>query len=185
MEYFFNKVILLILIFSSILFTVLINLSKNYINILINYKLIIKIISLILLLSSIYSFKNFILNKFFLLSFLDKSVFPCKALKLKEPTKYDKTIKINIEPNTKVIYWASEENKKFKKDIILNYEDAYNNYDNMGIVISDKNGDVELKFRTPISYSVPYKKNILKPHIHYRKCIDKGMMSKIHTIYLD
>ncbi len=87
-----------------------------------------------------------------------------------------KTVK-NLPPNTKVIYWASQSSDK----TVDNPYDAYGNYDNQGVVVSDSKGNAILQVRKPTAYNVPYKGK-LEPHIHYRYWTSSGMASRLYTI---
>jgi hypothetical protein len=113
------------------------------------------------------------------LPFLGKAVYPCGSLDNSYPDKHDSKIEIQVQPNSNVIYWASEKNPK----ITNNPWDAYGKYDNTGVVRSDSTGKAILKFSYPGQYVVPYK-GLLPPHVHYRVCKGNGMMSRIETVNL-
>jgi uncharacterized membrane protein YuzA (DUF378 family) len=83
----------------------------------------------------------------------------------------------NLPPNVKVIYWASLPSDK----IIDNPIDAYGDYTNQGVTITDTNGSATLKVFKPTAYKVPLK-GTLKPHIHYRYWDSAGMASRLFTL---
>ena len=116
----------------------------------------------------------------FYLPFLGQSVYPCGNLIEKVPQDATITKTIQTKPNINIIYWAAEPNT----NVVDNPWTAYNKYANSGVVKSDKNGTAVLQVRKPTSYKVPYKNKKLEPHIHYRECINNGMLSPIKTIYL-
>ena len=118
-----------------------------------------------------------------MLPFLGKAVYPCGSLKEQLPLNYTNQIDIKVTPNSKVIYWAAEPKDDNEVDDDGTYKSAYKNYSNNGVVVSDKDGNVTLKFRSPREYTVP-RKGLLKPHVHYRVCNGGGMMSKVFTEYL-
>jgi len=114
------------------------------------------------------------------LPFLGDTVIPTSILQNRIPDNYNKEITINTKPNTKIIYWAAEQNNE--KDI--KYPDtAYLDYDNYGITTSDNNGMATLKVRNPQQYKIPSGR-ILDKHIHCRYVKYPGMLSKIETIKL-
>jgi uncharacterized membrane protein YuzA (DUF378 family) len=92
-----------------------------------------------------------------------------------------KTIE-KLPPNVKVIYWASLPSDK----VVDNPDEAYGNYSNQGVTITDANGKAILKVQKPASYKIPSHydpfKGTLKPHIHYRYWISSGMTSPLYTI---
>jgi len=139
------------------------------------------ILYIIVGLSGLFAMK-FFFTRDNMLPFLGDTVYPCTPLKEKTPLNHNKSVTINVVPNSNVIYWAAEsvlkENKNNKQDP---WKIAYNNYENSGVVKSDKNGNAILKFRNPSAYTVPYK-GLLKPHVHYRVCGNNGMLSRVETV---
>ncbi len=122
------------------------------------------------------------------LPFLGQAAIPCGGSLFadKVPDKADISIPIQTIPNSKVLYWASEENanKELVKD---NPWDAYAKFDNAGIVTSDNEGKAMLKVRDPTSYKVPglIGSKTLKKHIHYRTCLSKGgILSRVETVFV-
>ena len=122
-------------------------------------------------------------NRNFYLPFLDKTVLPLSLLS-KEKTVIGNdtfTVKVKVEPNVRVIYWASE-----PKSEIVPVTTAYGEFENSGIVTADKDGIANLVLKKPSSYTV--KKGLfnktLKPHIHYRYTLSNGMLSEVKTKYV-
>ena len=116
----------------------------------------------------------------FYLPFLGQTVYPCGNLIEKVPQDATITKNIKTKPNINIIYWAAEPNT----NVINDPWTAYDKYANTGVVKSDDEGNAILQVRKPASYKVPRKSKELKPHIHYRECINNGMLSPIKTIYL-
>jgi len=111
------------------------------------------------------------------LPFLGTSLLPDSLIPIKVPPSSDRVITINTTPNTKIAYWASS-SKKDKDDVI----NAYGDYLNSGVVISDSNGKAQLPIQTGNRYVVPSGR-IIDRHIHYREVgLEWGLMSKVKTI---
>jgi uncharacterized membrane protein YuzA (DUF378 family) len=114
----------------------------------------------------------------FWLPFLGDTVLPSTVVPLKDITG-DTTLQINIKPNTKVIYWSSKPNKNDKPNV----KDAYNDYSNAGVVMSDNNGVATLVFDKGTGYIVPSNKYI-KKHVHYRTFDEElGILDEVKTLY--
>lgn len=112
------------------------------------------------------------------LPFLGRTVIPPTVVPMKENKfKKDKVI-INIQPNSKVMYWAAKKMKTEKEDVW----DAYDDYSNSGVTQSDKNGKAVLLLEKGSGYIVPGGKYI-KPHVHFRYEVKPGMFSRIETVY--
>ena len=122
----------------------------------------------------------FIFSRDYYLPFLGETVFPCEPLAEKIPDNYDTTKTIKVQPNSNVIYWASE---NAKDDVVDNPWLAYSKYSNSGVTRSDENGIAVLKVRKPVPYKVPSGRTLNK-HIHYRVCMNNGMLGRVETIYL-
>ncbi len=114
------------------------------------------------------------------LPFLGRTVFPCDILKPSMPK--DSTMKVTLKtrPNSKVVYWASNPSTTGH---IVDYKEAYGDYENSGIAVSDDNGIVDLPIMEPQPYYVPFK-GLLPTHVHYRVCCSKGIVGPVRTIYL-
>lgn len=113
------------------------------------------------------------------LPFLGDAVLPSSLVPLKKPdVRTDLVIKLNTLPNVKIAYWAS-----INKDDKVKVMQAYGNYENSGVVMSDNNGVALLPIATGAGYVLPNGKKLSR-HIHYR-VIDPtkyGMMDKLNTI---
>ncbi len=115
------------------------------------------------------------------LPFLGETVMPCSLLKDSIPENATHYTKVHVSPGTKVLYWAAEpENEEL--DSLKDWRQAYLGFKNAGVVTADKNGVAILEFRKPQPYKVPFTGNI-ESHIHYRTCINQGLMSNIKTIW--
>lgn len=173
-----NKNMMKLVLFGSLVWGIIgltnLNLVKEILKKL-NISNIERIIYIVVGLSALFLFKRDTI-----LPFLGESVMPHYLLNEKYPINYVIEKKINIPPNTKVIYWAAETNK----NVIENPWKAYLNYENSGVTNSDSKGNAILKVRKPAAYKKPNKNIIILPHIHYRYFISPGMMSNVKTIYL-
>jgi uncharacterized membrane protein YuzA (DUF378 family) len=116
------------------------------------------------------------------LPFLGPTVMPCPVLENREPPGATKEVKVVIEPNVKVIYWAAEPASE-KLKMINSWKEAYLEYQNAGVATSNGEGVVILKVREPQAYTVPLKGK-LEPHVHYRVCGEAGWLGRINTIML-
>lgn len=118
------------------------------------------------------------------LPFLGDTVIPTSLLKNQIPSNTNVSKIVKVPPNTKVVYWASEPSKN--KDKLIHAKDAYGDYKNMGVVVSNSKGLATLKVRKPQSYHVTkmFRNKILTPHIHYRYVKSSGMLSRIETIQI-
>lgn len=115
-------------------------------------------------------------NRNFYLSFLGKSVVPKTFLERdRVPINSTISIEVKVEPNARVIYWASKKKSEVK--------DAYGQFENSGITTADSNGKAHLVLKKPSCYYVkkgPFRKR-MRPHIHYRYTLPNGMMSQVFT----
>ena len=98
------------------------------------------------------------------LPFLGPMVVPCSVLEIRDPPGATREVKINVEPNVKIIYWAAEPGSDEK---LNSWKDAYLDYQNAGVTLSNGSGEAVLKIRDPQSYKVPFKGK-LAPHVHYQ-----------------
>ena len=113
------------------------------------------------------------------LPFLGPSVLPNTIVPLKTPINYNKVGTINTKPNTKVAYWSSLPNKTNDIPFVI---DAYGDYSNAGVVMSDDNGVALLPILEGTNYYVPSGREIQK-HIHWRLLHDNGMMGPVRTYF--
>lgn len=119
----------------------------------------------------------------FYLPFLGKTAFPTGVLKEQYPPNADLNFTLkNVEPNTKIVYWGSENPSKQPLPI-SNPWDAYKNYKNSGVTTSNKDGVAILRVVKPVSYKIPNGMT-LKSHIHYREVIKDGMLGPVETAYI-
>jgi hypothetical protein len=114
------------------------------------------------------------------LPFLGRSVFPHSILQQQAPQDATEEITVNVkEPNAKVIYWASKDTKNETTPVF----DAYDDFSNAGVTMSDKDGNAILKVRKSTGYIVPNGKYI-KRHVHYRLAKDEySMLGSVNTAY--
>jgi hypothetical protein len=112
------------------------------------------------------------------LPFLDRTVFPSGVLSLNTPANANIKIKVNVKPNTKVVYWAAYGKDKDKQNV----SEAYKDYTNSGVVMSDSNGVAELSLIEGGGYNVPLRH--IKRHVHYRVFGETGgMLSAVKTVF--
>lgn len=152
----------------------LVELLSNYINSTFkdNYS-IDKIIYIIVAISAIWLASK----KTTWLPFLGTGIMPASLVPLKKPNGANKKVTIKTNPNTKIVYWAA-----YQKGEDTNVIDAYSDYANSGVVISDANGDATLEIIEGSGYTVPSGRVISK-HIHYRTIgLPDGMMGKVKTV---
>ena len=114
------------------------------------------------------------------LPFLGPTHIPCGALSPREPKDANQSVTIQVPPNRTILYWASEPANEHLKDI-PSWKDAYLNYDNTGVVVSDQTGRATLRIRAPQRYQVPFH-GLLEPHVHYRMCEESGWMGRVMTV---
>lgn len=117
------------------------------------------------------------------LPFLGPMVAPCSVLENREPPGATKEIKVVVEPNVKIVYWAAEPASE-KLEKINTWKQAYLDYQNAGVATSNGEGVAILKIREPQSYRVPIRGQ-LQPHIHYRVCGEAGWMGRINTVFVN
>ncbi len=82
----------------------------------------------------------------------------------------------NLPPNKKVIYWASNPSSSTYNNPV----DAYGNFENQGVVTSNKDGKATIIFNKPGSYKVNGR--TLPIHIHYRYWTKYGLTSDVKTV---
>ena len=149
----------------------------NYLSNLIDTKIKIGLSSIIYSIAGIIAIKLFMTRDFYL-PFLGYTVIPSTLMPVHIPDRTNISIPIKTKPNTKIIYWSALATNKNTK-----VEEAYNDYVNSGVVISDDNGSANLQIQESTGYIVPRNKHI-KRHVHYR-LVDEtlGMLSPVETIY--
>ena len=113
------------------------------------------------------------------LPFLGMSVLPSPLVPLKTPIKTDIKVQIKTKPNSKIAYWASKPNND---STIPNIVNAYDDYSNSGVVLSNDKGYAELPLLAGTDYTIPSGRHILR-HVHYRIIgLKYGLMGKVKTI---
>lgn len=116
----------------------------------------------------------------FYLPFLGPAVHPCGSLRPRTPLGADVEVVIRTKPNALVVYWAAEPGRGVAADPWI----AYATGSNSGVTRADSDGRAFLRFRRPGAYKVPSGRT-LKPHVHYRTCVDEaGMLSRVSTAFL-
>lgn len=121
----------------------------------------------------------FIMNKNNWLPFLGPSVLPNTLIPLKKIDGNTKII-INAKPNTKIAYWSAKSTEKQLPTV----EEAYDDYSNSGVIMSDENGKATLVFDKGSGYTVPGG-TFVEKHVHYRELGNNfAMMGPVQTIYL-
>lgn len=172
-----DKSAYMILLVCTVLFPIY-TLFKDNLNSKFNSEIVFKVVSLLGLLPVIH----FAYNRDYYLPFLGDCVFPTGLIGNNiVPNNSDLTIYLKLEPHTKIIYWAAEPCKDHECDTPVMAWDAYKDYKNSGVVTSNSKGIATIRIRSPQHYKVPYKQTVLSPHIHYRKLLTNGMLSKIYT----
>lgn len=124
------------------------------------------------------------------LPFLGPTVVPCSVLEARDPPGATREVKILVEPNVKIIYWAAEAAAAGEE--LKSWKNAYLDYQNAGVAVSNGEGVAVLKVREPQSYTVPFK-GALAAHVHYRVCGDSdsrggkdaGWMGRINTVMIN
>ncbi len=114
------------------------------------------------------------------LPFLGRSVFPHSILQQQTPTQATQEITVNVKvPNAKVIYWASKDTQNETTPVF----EAYDDFSNAGVAMSNAQGNAVLKVQKSTGYIVPSGKYI-KRHVHYRLAKDEySMLGSVNTAY--
>lgn len=137
-----------------------------------------KTIYIIITLSTIY----IMLQRKTYLPFLDATVVPISRFLSESKQKdFELEIVIDAKDGEKVIYWASNKKEPTNKDI-NNWDKAYDNYDNSGISLVNKEGKAKIYVKCPQEYYVKFGK-IIPKHVHYR-IVTKGILGEVKTINL-
>jgi hypothetical protein len=136
-----------------------------------------KVIYAIILLAGLIIFTK----KSIWLPFLHDTVFPSLAfIQTVSKKSGDVSVPIKVTPNTRIAYWASLPQKSDKIPDVIN---AYGDFSNSGIAVSDKNGNANLLIDSGSSYSLPSGR-VLQKHIHYRELdLDYGFLGPVMTVY--
>ena len=114
----------------------------------------------------------------FWLPFLGSTVLPVQVLSVHQPDKTNKVISIKTKPNSKIVYWSAKSTSDE-----TSVKNAYDDYSNSGVTVSDEKGVANLAIQESSGYVVPNGKHI-KRHVHFRLGDEiTGMMSPVQTIY--
>ena len=116
------------------------------------------------------------------LPFLGETVLPCTTIPERVPPGATKELRVPAPAGSKVLYWAAEPAMEELKQIPT-WQEAYNKFENAGVVTTDSTGIAILKVRAPQAYTVPFKGRI-EPHVHFRICDGSGMLGRIKTVYV-
>lgn len=129
-------------------------------------------------------------NRDVYLPFLGNAVIPVSLIAPVTPQQKPQPNSLMVQltklpPNTKILYWAAESADP-RDESVLMWNDAYKDFANGGVVVSDATGAATIMVRKPQKYKVsrfgiPM---TIKPHIHYRYVIGKSMLSKVYTVFL-
>jgi hypothetical protein len=120
-----------------------------------------------------------IIDKYFWLPFLGESLFPPLLINETNPSG-DTVITVQVHPNNKVAYWVALPNSNNNIDVT----NAYDKYQNSGVVRADNDGNAKLIFNKGSGYVIPSGSH-LKPHVHYREIHEKtAMLGPIKTYFL-
>lgn len=140
-----------------------------------------KIIYFIVALSALY----LSVQRDFYLPFLGETVLPCAMFQPRIPVSENPLV-YNIEtgePDKMIIYWAA-----YSKDNLVDWKEAYGDFSNSGVVLTDQNGVAQVVLRDePGEYYVRkhgLRRKKLEPHVHYRICGDDGMLSSVRKHYV-
>lgn len=148
-----------------------------------NTNFFIKIISLIVLICSIY----ISMNKNVYLPFLGMTVLP-PILFMEDKVPPNATEKYTLElkgvpDDTKVVYWGALPNKD-KNIIHKNPFVAYGDYSNTGIT-TVKNQKATIYYHCPTKYNVSMYNKTIDRHIHYRLVYkNNSMIGSVMTQYV-
>lgn len=115
------------------------------------------------------------------LPFLGRTVLPASLLKdVSDAKAGDVVVKVPVDApdGTRVVYWAS----KSADTVIETPYEAYAEFKNSGVaLVKDKVATFYIE--CPSSYKVPYA--TLRPHVHYRVALPKGLLSVVKTVHVD
>ncbi len=119
------------------------------------------------------------------LPFLGQTVLPAGALALKTPQSANESVEITTRPGAKVVYWASEPDVHTDPKKTREWNVAYDDFENSGVVVADDQGKTVLRIRgPPQAYTVPVHGK-LNPHIHFRIEEPGGFFGRVQTYYMD
>jgi hypothetical protein len=175
----------IVLILTGLYLAITVLLNKNYLSIGLqkispnNFHIIIKVICVIIGLAAIYQLVLTPSHTF--LTFLDRTVLPPSILLLSEQKDTNVEIKIDAPGAIKVVYWAAKEDDG---KVIMDPQDAYGDYENVGISAVKKDRAI-LKLKCPTTYKVMKGRKQLPKHVHFRLIYANGVLSEVRTLKLD
>jgi uncharacterized membrane protein YuzA (DUF378 family) len=119
------------------------------------------------------------------LPFLGQTVLPAAALALKTPQSANESVEITTRPGVKVVYWASDPDIYADPKKVQEWNKAYGDFENSGVVVADDQGKAILRIRgPPQAYTVPVHGKI-NSHIHFRIEEPGGFFGRVQTYYMD
>ena len=130
-----------------------------------------KVIYIIIAISSIY----LLLNPKTYFPYMTNSLHPCDNVKDHVPNNYTEKYKLNVPPNSVVIYWSNEKNNFLLNDHPEPWNE-FKNYNNAGILRANEYGLVNLKFQSI------KKRN--KTFIFYKYYEPTGLLSHLKKLYI-
>jgi hypothetical protein len=117
------------------------------------------------------------------LPFLGETVLPCAAIPERIPEHADAEVTVgDIQPGAKLLYWAAEPATE-RLSQIKPWQQAYLKFANAGVTTASSDGHATLRVRRPQSYTVPLK-GVLQSHVHWRVCMDGGLLGPVQTTFL-
>jgi uncharacterized membrane protein YuzA (DUF378 family) len=133
------------------------------------------------------------------LPFLGESVMPSVLIPItsdntsnKTSTNTTNTVKVHVTPNTKVAYWSAKPGNNSEIPTVIEspssslpqVKDAYGNFENSGVVMSDAQGVATLTFDKGTAYVVPSGRQI-DSHVHYRELSGEyGMIGPVQSVFI-
>lgn len=132
-----------------------------------------KIIYIIVGLSAVF----LLFKKNMWLPFLGHTVLPEQIVQLKKNNNFNIKINVIVNPNSKVIYWAA-----LGTDTNQSVFNAYKDYTNSGVIMSNNDGIAELTIQEGQGYTLPSGATISR-HIHYRVFGTNGLLGPVETIF--
>ncbi len=130
----------------------------------------------------------FVIDRNFYLPFLGPCVFPIKETTNQITTNQivdaQKVSLSGLPPKANVVYWAATTNTNANP--FSDYKDAYGNFENSGVSVSDETGNAVIEIACPGQYQVNkfgIKNETLPKHVHYRYELPgtKGLFSEVKT----
>lgn len=130
----------------------------------------------------------YLFDKTYYLPFLGETILPVRGNKFNlnsstNPSDKSITIKLtNLPQKSIVVYWGA---KGDGGNVISTPREAYGEYINSGVTMSNDNGEATVVLDCPSQYSVKHR--ILDAHIHYRYQLsrNKGLFSEVYTKGVD